>query len=95
MALVEDAGGPLAPAFAVMARRGTLDEQSQQLRARYAEALAAYRQGNWDAARSAVVAALDLKLTDGPSQTMLAHIDWWESNPPRSGWTGAWQLTEK
>jgi adenylate cyclase len=81
--------------FEVVARKGALDERSQQLRARYAEALTAYRQRNWDAARTAVVAALDLKLADGPSRTMLAHIDWWEANPPAADWTGAWQLTEK
>lgn len=81
--------------FEVMARRGTLDDRSHQLRTRYVEALAAYRQRNWDAARTAVVAALDFKLTDGPSQAMLAHIDWWEANPPPQDWNGAWQLTEK
>jgi adenylate cyclase len=81
--------------FEVMARKGTLDEQSKQLRLRYAEALSAYRQRNWDAARAAVVAALDLRLADGPSQTLLMHIDWWEANPPPQDWAGAWTLTEK
>jgi adenylate cyclase len=81
--------------FEIMARKGTLDEHSETLRSRYAEALSAYRRRNWNAARVALAAAIDLKRGDGPSQTMLAHIDWWEANPPPPGWEGAWQLTEK
>jgi adenylate cyclase len=81
--------------FEVMARKGALDERSRQLRERYAEALAACRRRDWDGARIALEAVLDLKPADGPSQTMLAHVDWWEANPPAADWTGAWQLTEK
>jgi adenylate cyclase len=81
--------------FEIMARKGTLDQRAETLRTRYAEALSAYRRRDWNAARVALAAAIDLKRGDGPSQTMLTHIDWWEANPPPPGWEGAWQLTEK
>jgi class 3 adenylate cyclase len=81
--------------FEIIARKGTLNERLQTMRARYAEALSAYRRRDWDAARTALKAVFDVKPADGPSQTMLAHIDWWQANPPPPDWAGAWQLTEK
>jgi class 3 adenylate cyclase len=81
--------------FEVMARKGTLDERSQELRACYQAALSSYRRRDWDAARTAFAAALDIMPSDGPSQTLLARLDGWASNPPPSDWTGVWRLTEK
>ena len=81
--------------FEVMARKGALDERLQQLRARYQAALSSYRRRDWDAARTAFAAALDIMPLDGPSQTLLARIDGWASNPPPPDWVGVWRLTEK
>jgi class 3 adenylate cyclase len=81
--------------FEVMARKGALEEHSLALRARYQDALSAYRHQEWDAARAGFRAALDIVPSDGPSQAMLAHIDWWAVNPPPPDWAGAWTLSEK
>ena len=81
--------------FEVMAPKGTLDERRQQLRARYQAALSSYRRRDWDAARAAIVAALDITPSDGPSQALLARIDGWRTNPPPPDWIGTWSLTEK
>ncbi len=81
--------------FVVMARRGALDERSQDLRARYQEALSDYRRRDWDAARAGFAAALEIMPTDGPSQALLTRVEGWVTNPPPPDWDGAWRLTEK
>jgi adenylate cyclase len=81
--------------FEVAGRKGTLDEARRALHARYAEALSAYRRRDWAAARTGLAAALEIAPGDGPSQALLAHIDWWTANPPAADWFGAWHLTEK
>ena len=81
--------------FEVVGRTGTLDERRQQLCTRYEHALTAYRRRDWAAARAGFAATLEIAPGDGPSRTLLTHIDWWLANPPPPDWAGAWQLTEK
>jgi adenylate cyclase len=80
--------------FEVMARNGELSPQQAQLRARYAEGLAAYRAGQWDAARGAFNAALETSPGDGPSLALLSRIDQLAANPPPD-WDGVWQMEHK
>ena len=80
--------------FEVMARNGELTSQQAQLRARYAEGLAAYRTGQWDAARAAFNAALETSPGDGPSLALLSRIDQLAANPP-ADWDGVWQMEHK
>jgi len=80
--------------FEVMARNGELSPQQAQLRARYAEGLAAYRAGQWDAARGAFNAGLETSPGDGPSLALLSRIDQLAANPPPD-WDGVWQMEHK
>jgi adenylate cyclase len=80
--------------FEVMARNGELSPQQAQLRARYAEGLAAYRAGQWDTARGAFNAALETSPGDGPSLALLSRIDQLAANPPPD-WDGVWQMEHK
>ena len=80
--------------FEVMARNGELSAQQAQLRARYAEGLAAYRAGQWEGARRAFNAALETSPGDGPSLALLARIDQLAANPPPD-WDGVWQMEHK
>jgi class 3 adenylate cyclase len=81
--------------FEVMARSGELTPPQRQLRTRYAEALAAYRAANWDDARIAFNAALEIAPGDGPSLALLARIDNLAASPSPSDWDGAWQMEQK
>lgn len=80
--------------FEVMARSGELTPQQAQLRARYAEALAAYRAGRWVEARAAFNSALEIFPGDGPSLALLSRIDRLAANVP-ADWDGAWQMEHK
>jgi adenylate cyclase len=81
--------------FEVMARSGELSPQQSQLRARYAEGLAAYRAGRWDAARVAFNAALEAVPGDGPSLALLSRIDQLAESLPPEDWDGVWQMEHK
>ena len=80
--------------FEVMARSGELTPQQGRLRARYAEALAAYRAARWEEAKTAFNSALEISPGDGPSLALLARIDQLAANPPPD-WDGAWQMEHK
>ena len=80
--------------FEVMARSGELSPQQAQLRTRYADGLAAYRAGRWDAARAAFNAALEASPGDGPALALLSRIDQLAANPPPD-WDGVWQMDHK
>ncbi len=77
-----------------MARSGELTPQQGRLRARYAEALTAYRAGRWEEAKTAFNSALEISPGDGPSLALLARIDQLAANPP-TDWDGAWQMEHK
>jgi class 3 adenylate cyclase len=80
--------------FEVMARSGELTPQQGRLRARYAEALTAYRAGRWEEAKTAFNSTLEISPGDGPSLALLARIDQFAANPPPD-WDGAWQMEHK
>ncbi|HKU08840.1 MAG TPA: adenylate/guanylate cyclase domain-containing protein [Bradyrhizobium sp.] len=80
--------------FEIMSRSGALTPQQQQLRSRYAAALAAYRAARWAEAKSAFNAALEASPGDGPSLALLARIDQLAANPPAK-WDGSWQMEHK
>jgi adenylate cyclase len=80
--------------FEIMARRGELTQQQGQLRARYAEALVAYRAARWDEARAAFNSALEIFPGDGPSLALLARIDHLAAHQ-LPDWDGSWQVEHK
>jgi hypothetical protein len=83
------------PIYEILSRGGGLTPRQTELRARYAEALAAYRERRWEAARKAFAAALEAEPVDGPSVTMLKRIDVFIAAPPPAEGDGAWHLEQK
>jgi adenylate cyclase len=82
-------------AFEVMARKGELTPAQAELRARFTEALAAYRARQWETARHGFVAALAVVPDDGPSQTLLKRVDTLQTANLAEDWDGAWHLDQK
>jgi class 3 adenylate cyclase len=81
--------------FEIMGRKGELTAAQIELRARFAEGLAAYRAQRWDEARRAFAAALAAIPGDGPSMTFISRIERLMAAPPGDGWDGAWHLERK
>ena len=81
--------------FEIMGGKGELTAAQLELRARYAEGLAAYRAQRWDEARRSFEAALLAMPGDGPSMAFIARIDRLAAAPPGEGWDGAWHLERK
>ena len=81
--------------YEIMSHGGGLPPKQTELRARYAEGLAAYRERLWEQARKAFAAALCAGPNDGPSLTMLKRIDQFVVAPPAADWDGAWRLEQK
>lgn len=81
--------------FEIMAAKGELTAAQIELRARFAEGLAAYRAQHWEEARRAFEAALQAVPNDGPSITFTKRIDKLVAAPPGKGWDGAWHLERK
>jgi class 3 adenylate cyclase len=82
------------PIYEIMSRGGLTPKQTE-LRARYTEGLAAYRDRRWEDARKAFAAALEAEPGDGPSLVMLKRIDVFVAAPPAADWDGAWHLEQK
>jgi class 3 adenylate cyclase len=81
--------------FEIMAAKGELTAAQIELRARFAEGLAAYRAQRWEEARRAFEAALQAIPDDGPSITFIKRIDKFVAAPPGEGWDGSWHLERK
>jgi adenylate cyclase len=81
--------------YEIMGRKGEMTAAQVELRARFAEGLAAYRAQRWDEARRAFEAALAAIPGDGPSMTFIKRIDRLRAAPPGDDWDGAWHLERK
>ena len=81
--------------FEIMGAKGALSPAQLRLCERYAEALAAYRARQWDAALAAFTAALQAAPGDGPSLALIARIEGLKQAPPPDDWDGAWRLERK
>lgn len=81
--------------FEVMGKTGEITKQQEELRKRYGDGLAAYRDRLWDDARLAFNAGLESCPGDGPSQVLLSRIAHLQFDPPPSGWDGSWQMEHK
>ena len=81
--------------FEVMGRKGELTAAQLELRARFSEGLAAYRDQRWDDSRRAFEAGLLAVPGDGPSMTFIKRIEKLAAAPPDEGWDGAWHLERK
>ena len=81
--------------FEVMARKGALTPTQEKLRERFAEGLATYRAQEWDKAKEAFDACLQIKPGDGPSVTFLHRIEILSAQPRRDNWDGVWVMDHK
>jgi class 3 adenylate cyclase len=81
--------------FEIMGRKGELTAAQLELRARFSEALAAYRARRWEEARRGFEAALVAVPGDGPSMTFIKRIEKLVAAPLDEGWDGAWHLERK
>jgi adenylate cyclase len=81
--------------FEIVGRAGQVSAEEQELRTRYALALAAYRRGDWPSAHRHFSECLGISPKDGPTRTMLKRIDALIATPALAGsWDGVWRLTK-
>jgi class 3 adenylate cyclase len=78
--------------YEIMGRKGELTQAQSSLRARYQEALAAYRERRWDDALGALEAAVEMMPGDGPSMTLKRRLDGLKANPPPEDWDASWHI---
>jgi class 3 adenylate cyclase len=83
------------PVYEIMGRGGALTTAQNELRSRYAAALAAYRARRWEDARRGFAMALEAVPDDGPSLVLLKRIDILAASPPGDDWDGSWRLEQK
>jgi class 3 adenylate cyclase len=81
--------------FEIVGRTGQISADKQELRARYALALDAYRRGDLPFARRHFSDCLALSPEDGPTRTMLDRIETLTAMPAMAGnWYRVWRLTK-
>ncbi|MGY4404839.1 adenylate/guanylate cyclase domain-containing protein [Bradyrhizobium sp. USDA 3315] len=81
--------------FEILGKKDELTPAQTELRQRYADGLAAYRERRWDDAEQAFAAALAAAPGDGPSIAMKARVAAFRQDPPAADWDGAWHLERK
>ncbi|GKQ56083.1 adenylate/guanylate cyclase domain-containing protein [Bradyrhizobium sp. Ce-3] len=81
--------------FEIVGKKDELTPAQSELRQRYADGLAAYRERRWDDAEQAFAAALAAAPGDGPSLAMTARVATFRQHPPAAEWDGAWHLEQK
>lgn len=81
--------------FEIIGKKDELTPAQTELRQRYADGLAAYRDRRWDDAEQAFAAALAAAPGDGPSIAMKSRVVAFRQNPPAADWDGAWRLEQK
>jgi class 3 adenylate cyclase len=81
--------------YEILSAKDTLNPAQSELKARFAEGLAAYRAQRWEDARSSFTAALAAVPDDGPSQIFIRRIDSLMAMPPAENWDGSWRLDQK
>ncbi|MGY4260862.1 class 3 adenylate cyclase [Bradyrhizobium sp. USDA 4516] len=81
--------------FEILGKKDELTPAQTELRQRYADGLAAYRERRWDNAEQAFTAALAAAPGDGPSIAMKARVAAFRQDPPAADWDGAWHLERK
>ncbi|MGF6307919.1 class 3 adenylate cyclase [Bradyrhizobium sp. i1.8.4] len=81
--------------FEIIGKKDELTPAQTELRQRYADGLAAYRDRRWGDAEQAFAAALVAVPADGPSIAMKARVESFRRNSPAADWDGAWHLEHK
>jgi adenylate cyclase len=81
--------------FELLGRKGQVDPATIELKTRFEEGLAQYRNGEWDPAEACFQACLGIKPGDGPSQVFIARLQHFRHNPQSRRADGVWDLTRK
>ena len=81
--------------FELLGRKGQVDPATMELKNRFEEGLAQYRNGEWDPAEACFQACLGIKPGDGPSQVFIARLQHFRHNPQSRRADGVWDLTRK
>lgn len=81
--------------YEIMGRKGESTVEQRELRAHFAEGLAAYRARSWEEARRAFSQALEIAPRDGPSRAFVARMEAFVAAPPAMDWDGSWRLDQK
>jgi class 3 adenylate cyclase len=81
--------------FELLGRKGELAGERCELREAFAEGLQAYRGREWEKARAAFEACLEIAPGDGPSKVFLNRTARFCATAPGADWNGVWSLAEK
>jgi adenylate cyclase len=81
--------------FELLGRKGQVDGERLALRDAFDEALAAYRQKDWQEAHAGFERCLKIIPGDGPSKVFLSRIGQFCTTAPSPDWDGVWSLVEK
>jgi adenylate cyclase len=81
--------------FELLGRKGEVAADRLELRDAFADALAAYRGQQWDAAAAGFERCLSIFPDDPPSLIFLARVAHFRGEPPGDDWNGVWSLTSK
>jgi len=81
--------------FELLGRKGEVGSERLVLCGAFAEALAAYREQDWDGAETGFRQCLSIIPDDPPSRIFLARVAHFRDEPPGDDWNGVWALTSK
>ena len=81
--------------FELLGRVGEVAPETLELRDLFGDALAAYRERDWDGAERTFQECLKLTPEDGPSRLFEQRVVFLRANPPAADWQGVWHATEK
>jgi adenylate cyclase len=81
--------------FELVGRSDDVDARVLRALEQYAEALAAHRARDWDAAARALDALRSLVPDDAPARVLAARANVYRSDPPPSDWDGVFALDAK
>ena len=81
--------------FELLGRKGEVAADVIELRDAFADALAAYRAGEWERATRGFKTCLAIIPEDRPSQVFLDRIAKFHHAPPAKDWAGVWVLESK
>ena len=89
-----------AQVYELIAIAGEETDKEKTFLKAYHEALALYRNQEWDKAKAAFQAADELEdmfpgRKTNPSRVYIPRCDHWKENPPGDDWDGVWTLTSK
>ncbi|HZC80660.1 MAG TPA: adenylate/guanylate cyclase domain-containing protein [Nitrospiraceae bacterium] len=81
--------------YELLGRKGQLDQAVCELRDRFEEGLALYRNHQWERAQTCFEACLKLNPEDPPAKLFVARLQHFREHPPEDDWDGVWSFKEK